>query len=401
MEGVASVGWLAAFFALIVEKVWGLLTVQNVISVLTGSYAIWKGWEAREANLYLRFEKMISKYEHRLLKARTDLIEVMTRPGPGVLIRTPLFMTWKLRAVLSRHNWHPASLWPLGQRVDRRLEQALHTCNRKVSAHIGRLSYFREQVASAKLIQGSLASARAATCTELHERQQLDAKALDHFRAVLAIPGHQDDLGALELISHQLARIDQQSELAVSSYSRLIEILQQQPASPNRNRTLARAKRGLAAVMYSRRPGIAQSMLTQAIELLTELGPPPDRDFLELAQTYYLDGIARLRLGGGVQGPQQLSLAQGCYRELIRSLEARRHGLFRWMFRERRFAGHRVLELRGQAEAGLLQVNHLIKLNGKRQDLLIASLRKGSGVPRRNRMPMNKPRRRWLSFRRA
>ena len=401
MEGIESVGWFSAFLSWIAEKVSGLLTVQNAISVLTGSYAIYKGWEAREANLYLRFERMISKYEHQLLRARTDLIEVMTRPGPGVLIRTPLFLTWKLRAVLSRHRWHPASLWPLGQRVDRRLAKALLTCNRKVSAHIGRLSYFREQVASAKLIQGSLAAARAANCGELHERQRLDAEALDHFRSVLAIPGHQDDLGALELISHQLARIDPQSELAISSYTRMIEVLEQQPASPNRNRTLARAKRGLAIVVYARRPGIAQGLLAHSIELLTELGPPPDRDFHELAQTYYLDGIARLRLGQTVQGPQQLSLAQGCYRELIRSLEARRPGLFRWMFRERRFIGHRVSELRAQAEWGLLQVNHFISLNGKRQNLLIASLQRGSGVPRRNRTPLSKPQRRWLSLRRV
>ena len=158
----------------------------------------------------------------------------------------------------------------------------------------------------------------------------------------------------------------------------MIDILQQQPASSSRNRTLARAKRGLAALLYSNRPGIAQGMLSEAIELLTELGPPPDRDFLELAQTYHMDGVARLRLGGNVQGPQQLSMAQGCYRELTRSLRARRRGLFRWMFRERRFSGHRVTELGKQAECGLAQVNHLILLNHKHQDLLIASLRRGN-----------------------
>ena len=288
---------------------------------------------------------------------------------------------------MQRRKWHSASLWPIGQTVDRRLERALLTCNRKVSAHLGRLSYYREQVASARLIQGALAAGRAADARQEHDRQRLDLEALDHFRGVLAIPGHHEDLKALELIAHQLARVDQRSQLAVSAYSRIIEILEQQAAAPARNRVLARAKRCLAALLYSSAPANAQRMLSQAIELLTELGPPPDRDFLELAQTYYMDGIARLRLGGKVQGPQQLSLAQGHYRELIRSLRARQRGLFRWMLRERRFSGHRVKELRKRAECGLAQVNNLIRLNDKRQPLLIASLRRGNGVPRHNRKP--------------
>src|SRR5262249_55839872 len=157
----------------------------------------------------------------------------------------------RLKAVLHRHKWHPGSLWPLGQTVDRRLERALLTCNRKVSAHLGRLSYFREQVASARLIQGALAAGRAASSRQEHDRQRLDLEALDHFRGVLAIPGHHDDLGALELIAHQLARLDQRSQLAVSSYSRIIEILEPQPPSGERNRLLARAKRCRAALVYS------------------------------------------------------------------------------------------------------------------------------------------------------
>src|SRR5262249_22815355 len=141
------------------------------------------------------------------------------------------------------------------------------------------------------------------------------------------------------------------------------------------------------ALVYSDTPGVAQRLLSESIELLTELGPPPDRDFLELAQTCYMDGIARLRLGRNVQGPQQLSLAQGHYRELIRSLRARRLGLFRWMLRERRFSGHRIRELRRRASCGLAQVNHLIRLNDRHQQLLIEGLRRGNGVPRHNRKP--------------
>jgi hypothetical protein len=71
----------------------------------------------------------------------------------------------------------------------------------------------------------------------------------------------------------------------------------------------------------------------------------------------------------------------------VRSLRDRRRGLFRWMVKERRFAGHRVEELCSRAECGLAQVDRLIMLTYKHRDLVIASLRRGNGVPRHNRKP--------------
>jgi hypothetical protein len=386
MEAVESVGILSGFTSWIVGRTWQLLTLQNMISLVTAGFAVWKWWEAREANLYLRFERMISRYEHQLVGARSDLLDVMIRPGPGILIRTPLFLTWKLRAVLHRRRWHPSSLWPIGQMVDRRLASALRTCDRKVSAHNGRLSYFREQVATVRLVQGALAAGRAASAREEHERQRLDQEALDRFRNVLAIQGHQEDLAARELIAHQLARLDQ-TQLADSTYTLLIQTLESQPEEPSRNLARARAKRGLAVLRYPTSPQHARTQLAESMALQMHFGPPRDRDFLELAETYYLDAIVRQRLGANVQGTQQLSLAQGHYRDLIRSLHARRGGLFSWMVRERRYSGHRVKELLARAECGLAQVNHLIKLNDKHQRLLIASLRIGNGVRRHNRKP--------------
>jgi hypothetical protein len=388
MEGIDWTGWSSGLLTWIVgaakNGVWQLLTVQNAISLVSTGVAIWKWWEAREANLFLRFERMIARNEHRLVGARSDLLDVMNRPGPGVLIRAPLFITWKLRAVLQRRNWHPGSL--TGQTVDQQLVRVLSTCDRKVSAHLGRLSYFREQIASAHLIRGALAAGRAAVVRQEHRRQELDQEALDQFRLVLGTPGHQDDLAARELIAHQLARLNQ-GELAESEYSRLIELLEAQPAAVARNVVLARAKRCLAALRYPKGPQNARALLIEAAELITQFGPPRDRDFLELAETYYLDAITRYRLGAFVQGAQQLGLAQGCYRGLVRSLRDRRRGLFRWMVKERRFAGHRVEELCSRAECGLAQVDRLIMLTYKHRDLVIASLRRGNGVPRHNRKP--------------
>jgi hypothetical protein len=57
--------------------------------------AIWKYWEGREENLFRKFERMIEGLEAQLVKARTDVLDVITRPGPGLLIRPPIFAARK------------------------------------------------------------------------------------------------------------------------------------------------------------------------------------------------------------------------------------------------------------------------------------------------------------------
>ena len=365
-----------------------LLSPQTLFGLIGTGIGIWRWWESREARLFRQFERMIEGQEARLVKARSDLIDVMIRPGPGLLIRPPLFAEKALRLILARRKWHSAlSVLAVAQGVDVKLQAAIGTCDRKVSAHHKRLAFFRQEIASAHLIQGALAAARAAKSREAHDRQRLDQDALDQFRAVLSVPGHKEDLAALELMAHQHRRIDGQSQAAIDAYLALIDTLEKQQTSPTRNVLLARAKRSLASLRYPKSPGIALGMLTEAVDLLVEFGPPRDRDLLELAETVHLEGIARLRLGHGLRGPQQLSLAQGHYRDLLRSLRSRRRGLFKWMTNNGKFAGHRVAELRARAQRDLDQVERLMNLNNKRQALLIASLSKGRGMPNRNRTP--------------
>jgi hypothetical protein len=365
-----------------------LLSPQTLFGLIGTGIGIWRWWESREARLFRQFERMIEGQEAQLVKARSDLIDIMMRPGPGLLIRPPLFAEKALRLILARRRWHSAlSIPDVAKGVDAKLQAAIGTGDRKVSAHHKRLAFFRQEIAAAHLIQGALAAARAAKSREAHERQRLDQDALDQFRAVLSVPGHKEDLAALELMAHQLRRIDGQSQAAIDAYLALIDTLLKQQASPSRNVLLARAKRSLAILRYPTAPRGAQVLLVEASDSLVEFGPPRDRDLIELAETVHLDAIARLRLHMTLQGPQQLSLAQGHYRDLIRSLRSRRKGLFRWMTTEGKFAGHRVAELRARAQCGLDQVERLMNLNNKRQDLLIASLSKGRGTPNRNRTP--------------
>src|SRR5262245_7557145 len=182
--------WLAALQA----EYPHLLSTQTLFGLVGSGVGVWKWWEGREVNLFRRFERMIERQEALLVRACSDLLDVMYRPGPGLLIRAPLFVEKALRLVLACRKWHPHSLWPFPKPIDLRLETAIRTCEHKVSAHLDRLSLFRKQIASAYLLQGALAAGRVASAKEEYDKQRLDQEALDHFRAVLALPGHKEDV---------------------------------------------------------------------------------------------------------------------------------------------------------------------------------------------------------------
>ena len=66
MEWAELVGWVSGVSSWIIglastafRDVLHLFTIQNLATVVTTSIAIWKWWEAREANLFLWFERMI------------------------------------------------------------------------------------------------------------------------------------------------------------------------------------------------------------------------------------------------------------------------------------------------------------------------------------------------------
>lgn len=222
-------------------------------------------------------------------------------------------------------------------------------------------------------------------------QQQLGQEALDRFRAVLALPGHESDPAALELVAHQLAQMDPHTVAALNAHTATINALQGLPASPKHNLMLARALRSLAILRYPAAPGIANSLLIQASLLLTQFGPRRDRDLLELAETLTLEGIARFRLGMVVLGPQRLGEAHGHYGDLLRSLDTHRKGLFGWMFRTRLYAGHRVKELRQRAQSGLAVADHLIRLTNRYPHAIAINLQKGRGARRHNRKPLPLP----------
>jgi tetratricopeptide (TPR) repeat protein len=379
-----SASWLWDYLNALQAAHPSIFSPQTGVALVTGTIAVWNWWEGRERRLFRKFEAMIAHNEAELVKSRDDLLDVMTRPGPGVRIRPPLFVAGALRRVLKRRRWHPSSLLPFPQRLDATLERAMTTSTRKVAAHQTRLSLFRSEIAAARCIQGALAAGRAAQASELADQQSLDQEALDHFRAAVALSGHNEDVIARELLAHQVVRTYGNSQQAIEAYETLIEILSTREESPGRNNALARAHRYLAIQIYTDTPLIADGHLQTAIALMMQFGPPRDRDLLDLAETIYLEGLARLRLGATNIGPEQLRLARAYYRGLLRHLEARRTGLFHWMRTRKMYSGHRVRELRQRAEQGEARVDYALHLFRTDQPELMNQLMQGLEVNCRN-----------------
>lgn len=388
----AMLSWLGRRLSDLQARYPQLFSPQTLFGLLGTAIAVWKWWEAREANLFRKFEEMIARDEAQLVKARNDLLDVMLRPGPGVHIRPPLFAEKTLRLVLLRRNWHPSTLVRVSSKINHRLDRAVETSNRKVFAHQARLSFYRQEIAAARLVQGAIAASRAATAIELHEKQQAGQEAIDRFNAVLALPGHEHDPTALELVAHQLAHTDSRAIAAINAHITTKNTLESLPASPKRNLALARTNRSLALLRYSTAPGIANGLLVEASFLLTQFGPRRDRDLLELAETLLFEGITRFRLGMVQLGPQRLSEAHGHYTDLLRSLKARKRGLFDWMFRTRLYAGHRVKELQRRALLGLALTEQLIRLTNRHPHAVTANLQRGRGIRRHSRKPLPLPR---------
>ena len=81
-----------------------LLNPQNLFGLMGFVFAIWKWWESREARLFRRFESMIERQEAQLVKARSDLLDTINRPGPGLLIKAPIFAEKAVQRVLTRRS---------------------------------------------------------------------------------------------------------------------------------------------------------------------------------------------------------------------------------------------------------------------------------------------------------
>jgi len=317
----------------------------KIFGVAGFSFGVWRWWYYRESVLHKRLQEYLAEQETRLRQARSYVLEAMLRPGPKRRFAEPLFAVRPLRALLRRRGWRLLfGVRKIEVGADGLLRRALRKIGRQLETAENVVSSLYDQRASAFILRGAIASARAGNARSAEQSAQFDRNALDDFRFALQIPGkHQVE--AKEYEAHQLRRLGNLGETE-AAYKELeamaIRMLDGQSGAIIR----ARALRWLASITQARavedfRKGLKPSARSPlANRLMTgqrhasgdadnsakidKRGALPLRapyvrqfqnwDAIEQADMHYLSAFIYHQLGWNRQQGKQLELAETFYK---------------------------------------------------------------------------------------
>jgi len=114
-------------------------------------------------------------------------------------------------------RWKPAPL----STAEAELELALVEVEKQMHFCVRRQALYREQEATAYLLKGAIASARASAASDLAERDRNNRIALNHFSRALEIEPKNPEI--LEYVAHQHRALNQ-LDLARASYRELADL---------------------------------------------------------------------------------------------------------------------------------------------------------------------------------
>lgn len=349
---------LSAFFWWIVdlaqkhgEKLFGLAGF---------SFGVWRWWYYRESVLHKRLQEYLTEQDQRLRHARSDVIEAIMRPGPKRQFTDPLFVVPPLRRVLRRRRWHALiGVGTVETQADRSLDRALREIDRRLGIAVGALTSLRSQMASAYLLKGAIASARASRVRDVFRRTDLDDRALIQFRTALQVHDYERDVQAKEYEAHQLLRLGHLAA-ADAAYAQLEAFTAWISDDRTRNLTLARAKKCRAQIAQAeaisacaaglqattRSPGAIALMngATGALALRAPFAPFRTWDALEQGEMHYVSAFVCHHWGAVQQEPTQLSFADTTFRQILNQTPSS------W------FMNNGARRLRASAQAGLDRV---------------------------------------------
>lgn len=324
---VGIIQWLAQLFGTHLEKLVGLAGF---------SFGIWRWWYHRERVLHRRLQEYLAEQDRRLDGARSYVLEAIFRPGAKRrFFGDPLFVVQPLRSLLRREGWD--SLLGIGRietAADRSLDTALGRIERRLETATATLTSLRMQRASAFLLKGAVASARAQLARDPVRRADLDDRALVHFRAALGVSEH--DLQAKEYEAHQLRKLGHLTE-AAAAYERLEALAEPLTDARRRDLLLAVARRHRAeilqaqAIMRNQRDpqetlasGVANTLINNALALRARYGPFRGWDAIEQGELHFLSAYVCHNLSFVQQAPNQLGLAGTAYNSVLTQTTASR-----------------------------------------------------------------------------
>ncbi len=293
---------------------------QSIVGLIGVSFGFWRWWRYREHILHKRLAEYLRENDARLVTGTSDLIALIQRPAPGQQFKDPLFIDSDLRVVLRERNWDkPALALGVAASSDWQLARATEAINRRLSTAQAMVASLNSQLFNAHSIRGAIAALR---------RGDRDPKAsndaLSHFKAALAIPGHDRNLTVRELEAHQMRKLGIGGRDVYNEALRRATEIDDLRA---RNFQLGRLKRYVAEMTVSSRPRNAYWSLTQteeALPLMARCQPLSLWETLEMGDTQYLAAYCARMSPFQVLEQQHLSEAEATYRGLVRDLSARR-----------------------------------------------------------------------------
>jgi hypothetical protein len=341
---------LSAFFALWGTPIWlacrqvfaafksvaeflGIST-DKLIALAGFSFGLWRWWYHRERVLHKRLQEYLTEQDRRLQDARSYVLEAIFRPGRRRrFFSDPLFTVRPLRSLLRRRGWDSIlGLGKIESTADRKLDDALGRIERRLETAVATLTALRKQRASAHILKGAIASARAHPMRNRGQRSELDDQALLQFRTALQVLEHEQDVQAKEYEAHQLRKLGHLSE-ADASYEQMEEFAAALGDQRTRDLTLACARRRRAEIAQARAisehhrglrdttgSGNANQLLNSpegAIALRAPYGPFREWEAIEQGEIHYLSAFVCHNLGFVIQTPAQLTLAETAYKRVL------------------------------------------------------------------------------------
>jgi hypothetical protein len=211
-------------------------------------------------------------------------------------------------------------------------------------------------MASAYLLKGVIASARASQARNNLRRADLDDHALIQFRTALQVHDYERDVQAKEYEAHQLRRLGHFAE-AESAYEQLEDFAAWVQSERERSLVLARARKFRALIIQARvisehsrglrdGPGsaIANNLIASVKERRAPYTPFRGWEALEQGDVHLASAFVYFNLGFSNQELLQLNQAGTAYRSVLGQTPAR------WIM------GSASKRLRAAAQAGLDRV---------------------------------------------
>jgi tetratricopeptide (TPR) repeat protein len=212
------------------DKVDGFAKLLSpLITIASGSYAIYKGLRFADGQLHLRLQEFLKREEKRLRSARSQLRARIERPGPVRAFEEPTFLVEPMQRAVGELGWARYFWSARLPFAEKNLETSILEIEKQLELWKGHDDYYKRQLSAAHLLKGAISAANASNSRKSGQNDRPhNITALTHFVEALKIDPM--DIEALEYAA--LTRIQLKDfNAAKFDVDRIIDVTEGHPKS--------------------------------------------------------------------------------------------------------------------------------------------------------------------------